>query len=132
MNRRLTLGLAIAAVVASTAVVRAAVFEVRVENYDFNPPALTIAPGDSVHWTNVGTVPHTVTRGSNCTWDGDFDSGVLQPGQDWGYVFDQTDAGTHEYFCQFHCGMGMHATLTVDVPNPVKESSWGKIKSLYQ
>jgi len=132
MKRLLISGLMIAALAAGISSARATVWEVRIENYDFNPKDLTIAPGDSVHWTNVSNLEHTVTRGENCVWDGDFDSGPILPGADWGYAFDKTDAGTHGYFCQFHCGMGMTGTLTVDLPSPTSENSWGKIKKLYR
>ena len=133
MKRAIWMGALVVAALSLALTARATVFEVKIIDYSYVPDSLTIMAGDSVHWTNDGTMPHTVTRGSNCTSEGDFDSGELLPGQSWGYAFDETDKGTHEYFCQYHCAsLGMKGWLTVDVATPVKESSWGQIKSVYR
>src|SRR5262245_4421095 len=41
----------------------------------FDPPTLTVAPGTTVRWTNLGSHKHTVTSSS-----GDWDSGDMKPG----------------------------------------------------
>ena len=46
-------------------------------------------------WTNTGSRPHTVTAD-----DGSFDSGRLDPGEQFSQTFDQP--GTFTYHCGFH------------------------------
>ncbi len=122
---------ALAAVLASSA--NAAVHEVSIVDYSFVPSTLTIAVGDSIHWTNNGTAPHTVTSGSSCTFDHLFDSGNLDSGQGFGYKAVAGDAGhTRDYFCLYHCAMGMTGSFTVMEQTPAEETSWGRIKSLYK
>ncbi len=78
-------------------------------------------------------MPHTVTRGANCTADGGFDSGTINPGSRWGRTFTKSDPGTQEYFCRYHCASeGMIGKLTVALPTPSEEGTWGKIKDLYR
>lgn len=132
MHRWIVPGLALALLLVAAAMAQATVYEVQIVDFAFNPPNLTAAPGDSIHWTNDGAVQHTVTSGENCTPNGDFDSGTLNPGQDWGYGLDEEDLGVHPYFCMFHCGFGMVGSFTVSEPTPTEEKSWGKIKKLYR
>jgi plastocyanin len=118
---------------AAVSAAQATVHEVSIVDYQFVPSTLTVTVDDSIHWTNNGQFPHTVTSGENCVADGDFDSGNLNPGDGFYYVADDEDVGrTIDYFCQYHCGMGMVGSYTVEWENPTVESSWGKIKSLYK
>lgn len=133
MDRMKLFSLLTVAVLAVVAPAHATVFEVSIADFEFVPAAITVAVGDSIHWTNNGAAPHTVTSGADCTWDNDFDSGTLNPGQEFGYKVDEEDAGdTVDYFCRFHCAMGMVGSYTVQELNPVEPATWGKIKSLYR
>ncbi len=133
MNRRAMLcmfaflGLAI-----STA--GAALVPISIVDFQFEPASVTVAVGDSIRWTNNGTVPHTATSGDNCEASGDWDSGTLEPGQSFTYGVDQEDAGrTVDYFCRFHCASNnMVGSFTVQSATPDRPTSWGKVKSLYQ
>jgi plastocyanin len=71
----------------------------------------TITVGDQVTWNNTSSVPHTSTSGSNCTSNGVWDSGTLNPGATFSRTF--TSAGTFPYYCAFHCAQGMTGTITV-------------------
>ena len=73
-------------------------FEVQVVDFAFEPGTVTVPAGSTVTWTNSGSRPHTVTAD-----DGSFDSGRLDPGEQFSQVFDQP--GTFTYFCGFHPDM---------------------------
>lgn len=97
----------------------AATHSVTITEFMFTPSSLTIALGDSVHWTNMGTVHHTVTSGLPCTFDGNFNSGTLLPGQGFGWKF--TTPGSFPYFCNFHCPT-MTASVSIDPASSGAES----------
>jgi plastocyanin len=75
-----------------------------IDAYGFDPPSLTANVGDTVMWTNTGTMAHTVTAS-----DGSFDSGSINPGEMFSLTV--TSAGTFAYTCTPH--PWMKATLTV-------------------
>ena len=77
---------------------------VTIENMQFNPPQLSVRPGDQIVWVNKDLFPHTVTAD-----DKTFDSGAINAGSSWTYVADK--AGKHGYGCTFH--PTMKGTLTV-------------------
>ncbi len=90
--------------------------DVAIRGMEFSPSALSIAVGDTVRWTNLDPVIHTVTSGDPSTGDAGalFDSGNLAPDQTFEFRF--TQAGTYQYFCRIHylTNPGMrHATITV-------------------
>ncbi len=97
----------------------------------FHPSELTIAPGDSVSWVNADVITHTTTSGSQCVPNGIWNSGDVPPGGNWGMVFNQTDV-TLEYFCTYHCGLGMVGHITVMLATPTTPTTWGAIKTLYR
>src|SRR5918997_5012518 len=68
---------------------------VQVVDFAFEPGTLTVPAGATVTWTNAGNRPHTVTAD-----DGSFDSGRLDPGEQFSQTFDQP--GTFAYHCGFH------------------------------
>jgi plastocyanin len=72
-----------------------ATVEVQVVDFAFEPAMVMIEPGTTVTWTNAGDRPHTVTAD-----DGSFDSGRLDPGEQFSFTFDQP--GTFTYICGFH------------------------------
>lgn len=94
-----------------TPTVYAETVEVIVQNYEFIPKDITIKAGDTVKWI-VKEGFHTVTSGSDCTYDGKFDSGMLV----WDQVFTRVfkEPGTYPYFCDPHCkDLNMKGSVTV-------------------
>src|SRR5215217_7862307 len=89
---------------APTAGARGKTMTVSIKGFAFNPPNATVAPGTTVTWVNNDQAPHTATAN-----DGAFDSGTLQPGQSYSFVFDK--AGTYAYHCNIH--PDMTGTITV-------------------
>ena len=85
---------------------------VGVKDSVFDPPAIAVAVGTAVTWTNTGALPHTVTAD-----DASFDSGTLAAGTG---TFSKTfdTAGTFAYHCTFHGspGTGMAGTIIVKAP----------------
>jgi plastocyanin len=95
----------------------------------FDPESLTIAPGDTVVWENVGSVGHSVTAyeedipaEAEYFASGGFDNesaarsnypgqGDIAGGESYEYTFETT--GTYEYFCIPHESVGMVGTITV-------------------
>jgi amicyanin len=69
---------------------------VKIENFTFNAPVLTVPVGTTVTWTNVDDVPHTVVSNDKKT----FRSHVLDTDQSFSFTF--TTAGTYPYFCSLH------------------------------
>jgi plastocyanin len=84
--------LTIATASASTVTVEAA-------NFQFKPASRSVNVGDVVRWTFAGD-PHSVTSGAPGAPDGQFDSGIVDPGGSFQVTFDT--AGTYRYFCQIH------------------------------
>jgi plastocyanin len=82
---------------AAPAAETAAVREVTIDNFSFDPPELTVSPGTKVTWINRDDVPHTVTSTAKPKR---FNSGTLDTDQRFSHVF--TDPGTYEYFCAVH------------------------------
>lgn len=80
-------------------VLSAAQYNVAVADYSFTPRTAVINVGDTVTWTNSGSMMHTVTADN-----GSFDSGTLAPGQSFSHTF--TTPGTYTYYCRFHGGPG--------------------------
>src|SRR3990172_6520728 len=73
-----------------------------------------ITAGDTVLWTNNGTLPHTVTECgpafTPCPQSGGFDSGTLTNGQTFSRAF--PTPGTYEYWCSIH-GNAMRGRVIV-------------------
>lgn len=88
----------------------AAIVDVTISNFSFQPQNLTINAGDTVKWTNLGGL-HTTTSGTNCTADGQWNSGVLSTGQSYTTTFNS--AGIYPYFCTIHCSSGMIGSVIV-------------------
>ncbi|SEO80078.1 Plastocyanin [Halogranum amylolyticum] len=95
----------------------------------FDPDELTIAPGDTVRWVNVGTVGHSVTayedeipEDAEFFASGDFDGesaarggypqrGDVAGGEEYSHTFEVE--GDYGYFCIPHESVGMIAELSV-------------------
>ena len=78
---------------------------VDVVDFAFDASEISVPIGTTVTWTNRGERPHTVTAE-----DGSFDSGRLDPGEEFSVTFDQ--AGAFAYFCGFHPDMQGQVTVT--------------------
>ncbi len=78
-------------------------------DYGYSPSSITITAGDTLTWTNDGTVP----EGHTVTGDG-FDSGTLSHGQTYSHTF--TTAGSFPYVCTLH--PFMKGSVTVDAAPP--------------
>src|SRR5215213_825614 len=72
-----------------------AAIEVQVVDFSFEPGTITVPVGATVTWTNTGSRSHTVTAD-----DGSFDSGRLDPGEQFSQTFDKP--GTFTYHCGVH------------------------------
>ncbi len=68
---------------------------VRIDNFNFTPPDLVVAPGTTVTWTNADDSPHTVREK-----DGKFKSAALDTDDTFAQTF--TTPGEYEYFCSIH------------------------------
>ncbi|MGI0102581.1 MAG: plastocyanin/azurin family copper-binding protein [Nitrosotalea sp.] len=68
----------------------------------YEPDVVTVAPGDTVTWTNADSVSHTVTSGnpSDNQTGTIFDSSLISPASTYSFTF--KDPGTYNYFCQLH------------------------------
>jgi plastocyanin len=99
----------------------------------FDPEDLTIAPGDTVVWDNVGSIGHSVTAyeddipgdaeyfasggfdaeqaARSAYTVGDPDSGDIAGGETYEHTFEVE--GTYEYFCIPHETVGMLGTIEV-------------------
>lgn len=88
----------------------------------FAPAEITIAKGETVTWTNVSDVPHTVTADPAKANDAShvrlpdgaetFDSGMIDPGGTFSRTFDVP--GRYTYFCIPHEAAGMVGEIVVE------------------
>jgi amicyanin len=68
---------------------------VKIDNFSFGPPTLTVPVGATVTWTNRDDIPHTAV-----STDGVFKSKVMDTDETFSYTF--TKAGTYPYYCTVH------------------------------
>lgn len=107
--------------------------ELQVEDDEFNPPSLTINPGDHVHifWDNSVVHDHNVTEVAQSTWAangtaplaGGYQMGVgtTSPGTD----FIITPTETVWYVCTFHASMGMKGVINLASGTGIAENASG-------
>jgi plastocyanin len=91
------------------------------DNMRFEPENVTVSPGDTVVWINVGDLPHTSTDMPGTAGIDEhnvlpaeappWDSGQLEPGERFTLVF--TVEGDYTYVCTIHEVAGMIGRLTV-------------------
>jgi plastocyanin len=110
----------------------------------FDPDAITIAPGDTVEWVNVGGVGHSVTAyedeipaDAEYFASGDFDSesaarsaypeGDIAGGESYSHTFEVE--GSYGYFCIPHEGVGMLGTVEV-TPGGASEGDGAGVPAL--
>lgn len=75
---------------------------VSIQDNFFDPADITIPSGTVVEWVNEGNNPHSVVAD-----DGQFDSGMLNPGDSFRVMF--SGSGTVTY----HCSPSMTGSVTV-------------------
>ena len=104
------LALVISLVAAGPTLVRAEppAATVMIDDFAFDAPTVTVAPGDTVTWVNHDDEPHTVVADDGKT----FRSKVLDTGDRFSFTF--RTAGTFGYFCSVH----PHMTAKVVVKAP--------------
>ena len=73
-----------------------------IDEFKFEPAAVTVHAGDTVEWKNDDFVPHTATADSEAQKPA-FDSGTIDTGAAWRYVAQKK--GTYNYSCTFHPNM---------------------------
>ncbi|MGO4571859.1 cupredoxin domain-containing protein [Microvirga sp. 2TAF3] len=72
-----------------------AVAEVRVANFTFTPPLLTVTAGTTVTWVNADDIPHVVVAN-----DHSFRSKPLDTDDQFSFTF--ATPGEYAYFCALH------------------------------
>ncbi len=84
----------------------------------FNPNPANVAPGTEVDWKNGDTASHTVTSGqpSDNVTGSVFDSGLIKPGQDFKFTFQ--NEGTFNYFCTVHPWMTGQVIVSASAATP--------------
>ena len=70
--------------------------DVKIDNFSFTPPTITIPAGITVKWTNRDDIPHTVVSDDKST----FKSKAMDTDDSFTYTF--TKPGTYTYFCSIH------------------------------
>lgn len=73
--------------------------EVRIQDYEFLPPTITVASGETVTWRNGDDVDHWVLADDRTT----VDSGAIEAGQT--FTVTLTAPGRYPYFCDIHNAM---------------------------
>ena len=81
---------------------------VRMEDNFFDPANITVEPGTTVTWVQSGENPHTTT-----SYDGLWDSGMIEGGSGGTFSFTFEEPGTYDYFCIPHESLGMIGSVTV-------------------
>ena len=79
-----------------------------IENFSHRDSQINVA--ETLVWTNMDAVPHTVTLGSRGVAEPGFDSGLMGPGQSFALKFDQP--GTYSFTCTLHPTMNGEIVVT--------------------
>jgi hypothetical protein len=78
--------------------------------------SITVAPGDTVRWTWMDEIPHSVTSDSGSQED--FDSGILT-GMGTQFSYTYTQVGVNAYGCDVHSAM--EGVITVEQTASVED-----------
>ena len=81
---------------------------VRMEDNFFDQANITVEPGTTVTWVQSGNNPHTTT-----SYDGLWDSGIIEGGSGGTFSYTFDEPGKYDYFCIPHESMGMIGSVTV-------------------
>jgi plastocyanin len=77
---------------------------------NFQHPSPQIQVGETLIWTNMDGLPHTVTLGSRGVAEPGFDSGLMGPGQSFSVKFDRP--GSYAFTCTLHPAMNGEIVVT--------------------
>jgi amicyanin len=99
------LAVSLAVVLAGVPGAWAADASVKIDNFTFDPPQLTIPAGTTVTWVNEDDIPHALATTNKA-----FKSQALDTDDKFSFTF--TAPGTYEYFCSLH--PHMKATIVVE------------------
>ena len=80
--------------------------QVKIANFTFDPPTLTVKAGTTVTWINADDIPHLVSEK-----DGKFRSSALDTNDKFSQTF--SSAGTVEYLCAIHPHMTGRIVVTL-------------------
>jgi plastocyanin len=69
--------------------------EIKIDNFTFGPPELTVAVGTTVKFVNHDDIPHSVVDKNKA-----FRSKALDTDDSFTFTF--ANAGTYDYFCGLH------------------------------
>lgn len=94
--RHLLPALALAAALAAPAVAAPGPVTVKIANFTFAAPVVTVPAGTTVTWVNEDDIPHTVVADDKTM----FKSKVLDTGDRFAFTF--AKPGTYGYFCSIH------------------------------
>jgi len=81
---------------------------VRMEDNFFDQANITVEPGTTVTWVQSGNNPHTTT-----SYDGLWDSGMIEGGSGGTFSYTFEEPGRYDYFCIPHESLGMVGSVTV-------------------
>ncbi len=86
------------------------------EDFTFVPDVIHVIIGDTVRWEYSSGTPHTVTSGTNCSWDGYFHEALssFDPVVKW--VVPEDAPSEFYYFCAPHCIQGMTGIVNIATP----------------
>jgi len=92
--------------------------EVMADGLSFVPADVTIAVGDSVHWTGIGGFHNVaeVDDAASETYNGGFRSGDVGDVTEFTHTFNTM--GNFFYICEPHAPAGMRGTVTVTEQTP--------------
>lgn len=93
--------------------------DVGMTEYAFAPPTIVIVVGDTVRWTNTGTMPHNATAADG-SWASDI---TMQPGEQYARRF--TSPGVYAYRCSLHVQQGQVGTIEVRAAIGLPEAGSG-------
>jgi plastocyanin len=89
------LGPLVGALLAYGAVAAQDTSEVKIDNFTFGPPEMTVAVGTTVKFVNHDDIPHSVVDKNKA-----FRSKTLDTDDSFTFTF--ANAGTYDYFCGLH------------------------------
>jgi amicyanin len=97
MRPRIIIGIFVSAcfIVAVAAQSTPAPVNVKIDNFTFGPPEVTVPPGTTITWTNRDDIPHTVASSDKA-----FKSKVMDTDEKYAFTF--ASPGTYAYFCSIH------------------------------
>jgi plastocyanin len=81
---------------------------VRMEDNFFDQANITVEPGTTVTWVQSGNNPHTTT-----SYDGLWDSGMIEGGSGGTFSYTFEEPGRYDYYCIPHESLGMVGSVTV-------------------